>query len=66
MQQLSNLVCDRVHLFLLLNSQSQLEIMEKSLSPEELQEFSQSILLDGKEPCNQSMISQGTAFLRVA
>jgi hypothetical protein len=35
--------------------------MEKSLSPEEFQELSQSILLDGKEPCSQTVISQGTA-----
>ncbi|XP_028411186.1 DNA polymerase zeta catalytic subunit-like isoform X2 [Dendronephthya gigantea] len=38
--------------------QSQLEILEKSLSPEDFQELSQSILLSGKEPPSQTVISQ--------
>ena len=43
-------------------SQSQLEIMEKSLSPEDFQELSQSILLDGKEPGSQIIISEGISY----
>ena len=45
--------------FFLFSSQSQLEVMEKSLSPEEFQELSQSILLSGKQPCSKTVISQG-------
>ena len=48
---------------LLFFSQSQLDKMEKSqvdsLSPEDFQELSQSILLDAKEPENPVMLSEG-------